>query len=737
MDAVLLLKVSVLLAGTLGAAHLLRGAPALSRHRLWTIAFAAVLALPILAVAVPVLQVPIPSWRDASPPPAISPAEARNDKAIVLHGGIARLADNDAGRGPAITDARPQVSAFARLRPALRTLLLMAWLAGALAALAALCLSLVRVRRLSRTSDAMTDAAWSASAHALAARLGLRRPARLFVSARVGTPMAGGVWRPTIFLPSSARVWSDEQRDLVLAHEIAHLAGHDPLRHVAARLAVALYWFHPLAWLAASQAAAAREQACDEAVLALGIRPSAYARVLLDLAESIQPAPPAFGALPMVQRAHLETRLMAILNDDVRAAGPARQRGGARGLVIPAVGVALCTVLLAAAQPAVQATEAAIAITAPAAHESTPAPVPVTRVRGVSAPAVPAPAMLPAQSTGEAACDWDGSGRSFSGSTSTTRINGRTVVGERIGTSVADYVVQTTLGDVRVCMLAAGAARAAGERPSQWIGRADRMILESRRGAVVQRLEVSPYGTGQRVSWQVGGADRPFDAAAQQWRDRMLAVLDATWEISSLRGEVSSLRGEISSIRGDESSLRGDISSLRGDVSSMRGDQSSIRGDESSLRGDISSIRGHLSSLQGSISSERGSISSLRADGYRSDDSARIRDAVARHENEIARLEREIRDYNADAKVAAVERQIAALDADKKVAAIEAEIKKFDLDGKVAAIEKQIAALDVTGKTAAIEKQIDALDADRRVRQLEERRDEELKRLTAAIAAIR
>ena len=162
--------------------------------------------------------------------------------------------------------------------------------------------------------------------------------------------MAGGVWRPAIFLPSSARAWSEEQRDLVLAHEIAHLAGHDPLRHVAARLAVALYWFHPLAWMAARQAAAAREQACDEAVLALGTRPSAYARVLLDLAESMQPSPAAFGALPMVQRSHLETRLMAILNDDVRAAGP-RQRA-ARGLVIPAIGVALCTLLLAAAQPA-------------------------------------------------------------------------------------------------------------------------------------------------------------------------------------------------------------------------------------------------------------------------------------------------------------------------------------------------------------------------------------------------
>src|SRR5439155_6786288 len=134
---------------------------------------------------------------------------------------------------------------------------------------------------------------------ALGVRLGLRRTARLFVHPAVGTPMAGGVWRPAIFLPLSARGWSVEQRDVVLAHELAHLAGRDPLRHIAARLAVAFYWFHPLVWMAARQATVAREQACDEAVLALGTRPSAYARVLLDLAASLRPAPAGLGALPM------------------------------------------------------------------------------------------------------------------------------------------------------------------------------------------------------------------------------------------------------------------------------------------------------------------------------------------------------------------------------------------------------------------------------------------------------
>ena len=163
-----------------------------------------------------------------------------------------------------------------------------------------------------------------------------------------------------------------------------------------------------------------------------------------------------------------------------------------------------------------------------------------------------------------------------------------------------------------VCMLAEGAGdRTRDERPSQWLGSARRVIIESRRGDAVQRLEIARGSGSERPRGTSAAVERPFDAAAQQWRDRMLALLDTTWEISSLRGQVSSLRGQISSIHGQESSLRGEISSLRGEVSSMRGRASSVRGEESSLRGRISSIHGHVSSLRGAISSERGAISSL------------------------------------------------------------------------------------------------------------------------------
>jgi beta-lactamase regulating signal transducer with metallopeptidase domain/predicted nucleic acid-binding Zn-ribbon protein len=738
MDAILLVKASVLLSVTLVIVRFLRRAAAVTRHGLWTVVFAAILALPLLGAALPVLYIPMPAGWSSTFAPVLPDTAGSEDPALQLPVGPQPEATRDAST-PDSVRLQPDLSvstSFPDTRRWAPTLLLASWLIGGAAAATALFFSLARVRRLARTAEEVRDPAWQDAAAAIGAQLGLRRPLRLLLCPGIGMPMAGGVWRSAVFLPANASAWSAERRDVVLAHEIAHLAVGDPLRHLVARFALAVYWFHPLAWIAAREAAVAREQACDEAVLALGTPRSSYARVLLELAESMQSSAPVLAALPMVQRSLLENRLMAILNDDVR---PATKRL----VLIPAAGVALLTLALAVAEPAVSASSSGTLIAAVAS------PIVETRATPVAAPREPvasanplAPLVPQVGVSRDSACWWEpGYGSSFSGSISTSSVGGREVIREQVGTRGSDTVIQKSFGDLRLCMVAEDAGgRDASGLPSQWIGRARRVVLEARRGNITQRMELGRQsGSGVPATWLVGGTQRPVDDAALQWRDRMLAVLDTTWEESRLRGEVSTLHGEISTIHGQRSTLQGEISTRQGEISTMQGRISTIQGEESTLRGRISTIQGHVSTLQGAISTEQGAISSLNASRSLSDssDHGQIAARLRSHDTQIARLERDIRDYNAAARVAAVEREIAALDTNGRVAAIEKEIRAFDLDGKVAAIERRITALDVDGKVAAIERQITALDAERRGRQLEDRRDQELKRLEAAIAAIR
>jgi beta-lactamase regulating signal transducer with metallopeptidase domain/predicted nucleic acid-binding Zn-ribbon protein len=713
MDPTFLLKATLVLSAILVAAMAMRRAPAHVRHRYWTAAFVAILSLPVLVRTLPQFRVPV-AWTIESPaavPQRAEPAQPSADSPREI-----TITESDAVAASPLPDGAP----LSRRMPALDRMLSAIWMLGVMLALGALIVSLLRVRRLTRQATELTDQAWLSAACDMARRFALRRRVRLLVSDAVRTPMAGGIWRPSIFLPTACRRWTAEQRGVVLAHEVAHLASRDPLRQVVARLAVAVYWFHPLAWLAAHQAGAAREEACDAAVIALGTRPSVYAQVLLDLAETMQRRSPLLAALPIVQRSLLETRLMAILKD----ARPSTPRLAA----IPLLVVGLFTLAVAAAQPSVRPVAAPAAAWGPAVPGGLPGP---------GTTQVPAPSLAAAQPTSTTNCWREGGYEPFNGSMSSSRSGGGTIVYEQIGSSGTNRVIQKTFGDLRVCLVADGVGdRTWATPPSQWLGAATRFVLETRRGSAIRQLsgERQPP-SGLRVTWRVDGRERPLDSAAEQWRDRLLAVLDTTWEISSLRGQVSSLHGEISSIRGHESSLRGEISSLHGEVSSMHGRISSLRGEESSLRGEISSIHGHVSSLRGAISSERGAISSLNASRYEKD--ADRAASISRHETQIARLEKEIGAYDEGARVAAVEREIAALDTARKVAAVEAEIRDFNLDAKVAKIEKEIAGLDVQRKIAALERQIETLDADRRVRQLEDRRDAQLKQLEAALAAIR
>ena len=119
-------------------------------------------------------------------------------------------------------------------------------------------------------------------------------------------PMTWGVLRPVVLLPTEAADWSPERRRAVLLHELAHVARHDCLTLAMAELALAFYWFHPLAWWAASRMRRERERACDDRVLTAGVAASDYAADLLAVARGRHAL---HAALAMARSSSLESRL--------------------------------------------------------------------------------------------------------------------------------------------------------------------------------------------------------------------------------------------------------------------------------------------------------------------------------------------------------------------------------------------------------------------------------------------
>ena len=83
------------------------------------------------------------------------------------------------------------------------------------------------------------------------------------------------------------------------------------------QIACALHWFNPLVWFAAWRLGVERERACDDLVLAGGVRPSAYARHLLEVVTGISPERSTQSCgLAMARKSSLEGRLVAVLSEN-------------------------------------------------------------------------------------------------------------------------------------------------------------------------------------------------------------------------------------------------------------------------------------------------------------------------------------------------------------------------------------------------------------------------------------
>ena len=160
--------------------------------------------------------------------------------------------------------------------------------------------------------------------------------------------MTYGILRPVIMLPPDAAVWSDEELCRALIHELEHVRRGDWLSQYMARLVRALYWCHPLVWIAWRRLSLEAERACDDAVLRRS-EATAYANQLVLLAERLASTatPPL---LAMAACRDLSTRVRAVL-DGAQVRGRAGALHVATAIVAAALFIAAVAPLRAVQQP--------------------------------------------------------------------------------------------------------------------------------------------------------------------------------------------------------------------------------------------------------------------------------------------------------------------------------------------------------------------------------------------------
>jgi beta-lactamase regulating signal transducer with metallopeptidase domain len=168
------------------------------------------------------------------------------------------------------------------------------WLLGALAVAARTAAAQILLLVFRFTHHQLPPAALEGCVRAVAQRLGLRRRVRLRLASGLVGPVAFGIVRPTIALPAQfVDDFDPVQQEAMLAHELAHLAAHDPAWNLLADLVTISLWWHPLVWWANRRLRAASETAADDASLVVANGPRALATCLVALGARLVRQQPA------------------------------------------------------------------------------------------------------------------------------------------------------------------------------------------------------------------------------------------------------------------------------------------------------------------------------------------------------------------------------------------------------------------------------------------------------------
>jgi beta-lactamase regulating signal transducer with metallopeptidase domain len=288
-----------------GASRLLRR-PALC-HILWLLVFLKLVTPPLYHILLPWSVPPTTPREETSRRPpsyAESPAFVGPPAPASLSSDTTETAETPAGETPVVF-------------PSWEVLVATLWLTGSGVWWTVAAYRLLRFRRMLRHARP-APVGVREQARRLAERIGLTRcPTIWFLPASVSPMLWALGWTPRLLLP--AELWdalTEEQRDCLLVHELAHLRRRDHWVRRLELLVLGLYWWHPVVWWARLRLQDAEEECCDAWVTwALPEAGPAYASALVETVAFLSAARTVvpLGANGGGQSRHLRRRLTMIL----------------------------------------------------------------------------------------------------------------------------------------------------------------------------------------------------------------------------------------------------------------------------------------------------------------------------------------------------------------------------------------------------------------------------------------
>ncbi len=303
-----------------GASLILRGISASLRNLLWTSTVIALIILPILPPLVPSLELKII--------PELVPGQPLEGAGMPASkiGGRDILEAESPGVGgtpDALKSGHPWTTWAAA-----------AWILGGLLTFVWMSFGKIGLIQIERKSRLLSDESKNGLLDELRRHLGLRRRVRLFQNPTTAAAINRGIARPRIILPSEAAGWSPERLRVVFLHELAHIKRLDAIVDVFIHIALVVFWFHPLVWLACRRLRAERERTCDDVVLTAGIKASDYASHLMDVASELGSKPkPLWQVVTISQGSSLKDRLLCILDPKLNREA-ARPRYGIPSVIL-------------------------------------------------------------------------------------------------------------------------------------------------------------------------------------------------------------------------------------------------------------------------------------------------------------------------------------------------------------------------------------------------------------------